>query len=147
MSYVFDKYTPFSLCSDALAVTLPGPLSRSVRLSADPLPARPRGCTTASANVAQGQRCLLETQETSDPLQGLLNLEGVRRNDSGLPSLYSALRKSGEGEVENTADVTDRQNHLIWALRCFSTGAETCPVLIENPRPKDRALIRPTEGS
>ena len=69
MTYVFDECTPLSLCSDALAVTLPGfageeclPLPRS-KGGAFPFLLTLGGCPTASANVAQGQRCSLETQE------------------------------------------------------------------------------------
>ena len=56
------------------------------------------GCPTASANVAQGQRCSLGIQETPGPSQGLLNLEGVRRTDARLLSVYAAFRKSGGAE-------------------------------------------------
>jgi hypothetical protein len=69
-TYVFDKCTPLSLCSDALAVTLPGfageeclPLPRS-KGGAFPFLLTLGRCPTASANVAQGQRCSLETPET-----------------------------------------------------------------------------------
>ena len=56
VTYVFDKFTPLSLCSDALAVTLPGPLPRSVRLSADPLPAHPRGVPHRFRECRSGTR-------------------------------------------------------------------------------------------
>ena len=70
VTYVFDKYTPLSPRSDALALTLPGfageeclPLPRS-KGGAFPFLLTLGGCPTASANVAKGQRCLLETKET-----------------------------------------------------------------------------------
>jgi len=60
VTYVFDKYTPLSLRSDALAVTLPGfageeylPFPRS-KGGAFPFLLTLGGCPTASANVAQG---------------------------------------------------------------------------------------------
>jgi hypothetical protein len=72
VSYLFDKKTPLSLRSHALAVTLPGfageeylPLPRS-KGGAFPFLLTLGGCPTASANVSQGQRCSLETQEITE---------------------------------------------------------------------------------
>jgi hypothetical protein len=64
-SFLNFKCTPLSLCSAALAVTLPGfageeylPLPRS-KGGAFPFLLTLGGCPTASANVAQGQWCSL----------------------------------------------------------------------------------------
>jgi hypothetical protein len=72
VAYVFNKFTPLSLCSHALAVTLPGfageeclPLPRS-KGGAFPFLLTLGGCPTASANVAQGQRCSLESQRSPE---------------------------------------------------------------------------------
>jgi hypothetical protein len=72
VTYVFNKQTPLSLRSDALALTLPGfageeclPLPRS-KGEAFPFLLTLGGYPTASANVGQGQLSLLEGQETGE---------------------------------------------------------------------------------